>query len=292
MRKDGLMKIINNPKNSNVKSVTNSKSNMHKRIIPIIAILVILAIVVVSVMYIRAPYKTSTTTAPPVNSTPVLTLSEANMINASANISVSMLLQFASFMYSSAIEPMPFLSSYLMPITNTPQDVNVTYNISFQANGTFDSLVPRNKSFVLEYSSKYGNSSASIKHNSSMDWIYDINNKYYMCTYFIDIGNACLPFNLTSNLTSQAIKINTHVKSTEVSYDGYKCGMVSGNMRYSTLSGNFTECYSFEYNVPLYINITASNSSVAYTINLKLMRIANQTSPINISSLVFPIKNI
>jgi len=65
--------------------------------------------------------------------------------------------------------------------------------------------------------------------------------------------------------------------------------MASGNMRYSTLFGNFTECYSFEYNVPLYINITASNSSVAYTINLKMMRIANQTSLINISPFVFPI---
>jgi len=281
------MQIINNPKNSNVKSVTNSKSNMHKRIIPIIAILIILVIAVVSVMYIRALHKTSTTTALPVNSTPVLTLSEANMINASANVSVGMLLQFASFMYSSAIEPMPFLSSYLMPITNTPQDVNVTYNISFQANGTFYHIVPQNNSYVVEYSSKYGNSSASIKQGGGMDWIYDINNKYYQCTYFMGIGNACYPFNRTA---AQAIEINTHVKSTEVSYDGYKCGMVSGNVRYSTLSGNFTECYSFEYNVPLYINITASNSSVAYTINLKMTHIANQTSPINISSLVFPIK--
>jgi len=283
------MEIINNPKNSNVKSVTNSKSNMHKRIIPIIAVLIILVIVVVSVIYIRAPYKTSTTTVLPANSTHVLTLSEVKMINASANVSVGMLLQFASSMYSRAMEPMSLLSGYLMPITNTPQDVNVTYNISFQADGTFDSLVSRNNSFVVEYSSKYGNSSASIEHNSGMDWIYDINNKYYKCTYFMEgIGNACLPF----NLTAQAIEINTHVKSTEVSYDGYKCGMVSGNVRYSTLSGNFTECYSFEYNVPLYINITASNSSVAYTINLKMTHIANQMSPINISSLVFPIKNI
>jgi len=282
------MQIINNPENSNVESVTNSKSNMHKRIIPIIAILVILVIVVVSVMYIRAPHKTSTTTALPVNSTPVLTPSEANMINASANISVGMLLQFASFMYSMAIEPMPLLSSYLIPTTNTPQDVNVTYKISFQADGTFDStVIPRNNLFVVEYSSKYGNSSASIQQNAGMDWIYNINNKYYMCTYFRGgVGNACLAF----NKTEQAIEINTHVKSTEVTYDGYKCGIASGNMRYSTLSGNFTECYSFEYNVPLYINITASNSSVAYTINLKLMHIANQTSLINISSLVFPIK--
>jgi len=281
------MQITNNPENSNVESVTNSKSNMHKRIIPIIAILVILVIVVVSVMYIRAPHKTSTTTALPVNSTPVLTPSEANMINASANISVGMLLQFASFMYSRAIEPMPLLSSYLIPITNTPQDVNVTYNISFQADGTFSPLIPRNNSFVVEYSSKYGNSSASIKQNSGTDWTYDINNKYYMCTYFQGgVGNACLAF----NQTAQAIEINTHVRSTEVPYDGYECGIVSGNMRYSTLSGNFTECYSFEYNAPLYINITASNSSVAYTINLKLMHIANQTSLINISSLVFPIK--
>jgi len=280
--------MINNQENSNVKSVTNSKSNMHKRIIPIIAILVILVIVVVSVMYIRAPHKTSTTTVPPVNSTPILTLSEANMINASANISVSMLLQFASFMYSRGIGLMSLLSGYLIPTTNTPQDVNVTYNISFQADGTFYPRIPQNNSFVVEYSSKYRNSSASIEQNFSMDWIYDINNKYYMCTYFMGgIGNACIPF----NLTAQAIEINTYVKSTEVTYDGYKCGMVSGNMRYSTLSGNFTECYSFEYNVPLYINITASNSSVAYTINLKLMHIANQTSPINISSLVFPIKS-
>jgi len=264
------------------------ENNMHKKIIPIVAIMVILVIVVLSVMYISAPHKNSTTTVLPVNSPPVLTLSEANMINASANISVSMLLQFASFMYSRGIGLMSLLSGYLIPTTNTPQDVNVTYNISFQANGTFDPTVPQNNSFVVEYSSKYGNSSASIKHNSSMNWIYDINNKYYGCTYFVGgIGNACIPF----NLTAQGIEINTHVKPTEVSYDGYKCGMVSGNMRYSTLSGNFTECYSFEYNVPLYINITASNSSVAYTINLKLMHIANQTSPINISSLVFPIKS-
>jgi len=284
------MQIINNAENSNAESVTNSKSNMHKIIIPIIAILVILVIVVVSVMYIRAPHKTSTTTVLPVNSTPVLTLGEADMINASANVSVGMLLQFASSMYSRHIEPMSLLAGYLMSITNTPQDVNVTYNISFQANGTFDSLIPQNNSFVVEYSSKYGNSSAYIKSNVSMDWIYDINNKYYICTYFVGgvVGNACLPF----NLTAQAIEINAHVKSTEVTYDGYKCGIASGNMRYSTLSGNFTECYSFEYNVPLYIHITASNSSVAYTINLKLIHIANQTSPINISSLVFPIKNI
>ena len=291
------MQIINNAENGNAEGVTNSKSNMHKIIIPIIAILVILVIVVVSVMYIRAPLKTSTTTVLPVNSTPVLTLSEADMINASANVSVGMLLQFASSMYSRHIEPVPLLAGYLMSITNTPQDVNVTYNISFQANVTFDSLIPRNNSFVVEYSSKYGNSSAYIKSNVGtdplydiIDWIYDINNKYYMCTYFVGgvVGNACLPF----NLTAQAIKINAHVKSTEVTYDGYKCGIASGNMRYSTLSGNFTECYSFEYNVPLYIHITASNSSVAYTINLKLMHIANQTSPINISSLVFPIKNI
>jgi len=283
------MQIINNPKNSNVESVTNSKSNMQKRTIPIIAILVILVVVVVSVMYIRAPHKTSTTTALPVNSTTVLTLSEVNMINASANISVGMLLQFVSFMYSRGIEPMSLLSSYLIPIANTSQDVNVTYNISFQANGTFESQIPRNNSFVVEYSSKYGNSSASIEHNGGMDWIYNINNKYYICTYFVGgIGNACIPF----NLTAQAIQINTHVKPTEVTYDGYKCGMVSGNMRYSTLSGNFTECYSFEYNVPLYIHITASNSSVAYTINLTIIHIANQTSPINLSSLVFPIKSL
>jgi len=281
------MQIINNSENSNVESVTNSKSNMHKRIITIIAILVILVIVVVSVMYIRALHKTSTITALPVNSTPVLTLSEANMINASAKISVGMLLQFASFMYSRGIMPVSLLSSYLMPITNTPQDVNVTYNINFQANSTFNSRMSRNNLFVVEYSSKYGNSSASIEENLDMDWIYAINNKYYKCTYWNGIGNACFPF----NLTAPAIEINTHVKPTEVSYDGYKCGMVSGNMRYSTLSGNFTECYSFEYNVPLYINITASNSSVAYTINLKMMHIANQTSPINISSLVFPIKS-
>jgi len=286
------MKIINNPKNSNVKSVTNSKSNMHKRIIPIIAILIILVIVVVSVMYIRAPHKTSTTTALPVNSTLVLTSNEANMINASANVSVGMLLEFAYLLYSMAIEPVSLLAGYLMPITNMPQDVNVTYNISFQANGTFYFVVPQNNSFVVEYSSKYGNSSASIDYNGSMDWIYDINNVTYMCTYFAGgIGNACLRhFN---NLPAPTIEINTHVKPTEVSYDGYKCGMVSGNVRYSirnsTFSGKFTECYSFEYNVPLYINITASNSSVAYTINLKMTHIANQMSPINISSLVFPL---
>ena len=266
------------------------ESSMHKKIIPIVAILVILVTVVLSVIYISASHKTSTTTVLPVNLTPVLTLSEANMINASANISVSMLLQFASFLYSRGAEPMPLLSGYLIPTTNTPQDVNVTYNISFQADGTFYPQIPQNNSFVVEYSSKYGNSSASIEQNLSMDWIYDINNKYYICTYFVGgvVGNACLPF----NLTAQAIEINAHVKSTEVTYDGYKCGIASGNMRYSTLSGNFTECYSFEYNVPLYIHITASNSSVAYTINLKLIHIANQTSTINISSLVFPIKNI
>jgi len=82
---------------------------------------------------------------------------------------------------------MSLLSSYLILIANTSQDVNVTYNISFQANGTFESQIPRNNSFVVEYSSKYGNSSASIEHNGGMDWIYNINNKYYIC--------RCCPIN-------------------------------------------------------------------------------------------------
>lgn len=190
--------------------------------------------------------------------------------------------------------------------TFTNQNTTVFYNLTFtpKVNGT--NLIPQAKITNITYAKSghnvllkmfyvqlQNNSETIYAPGIALDTVFIINNTIYGCTYFkFEKNNLCY-----SHLPAPFPQFNTSIKIKRagiLEYRGVQCTYNEGSfvttpLNGTPLSGNFTTCFSNEYGMPIFANLSLSNSSTYSTIKLVETGILNYSVPINASSLPFPV---
>ncbi|MCL5679930.1 MAG: hypothetical protein M1465_01130 [Candidatus Marsarchaeota archaeon] len=295
---DNTFKSLTNPEAvPTSQPIAIPTGNSHVRYIATIAsAIIIVAIIILTITYLYHSISHNTTTRAPTTALSKPVNINTDFINSSVEMSV--------YYLAALIKSNDFPTNDFYAYFNRYAKENI-YSASYQGNYSFSStdkslnasyiiglintsVYKNGTSFMLKF--KQLSTPPPVTQNATL---YGISNSYYWCIptcYSINISNIT---SITDSLRSLNIKVMPKINYIKIkgisqsNYQGTSCTYAYGTFNYTLLNlsaspdyvvGNFSECFSNRYGIPLKYSMNGTSPIINYHFNIIEISV-NSTAP-------------